>query len=387
VWQVSSEPDNAAELRQRIAETDAVIAAAPPDTADPEAREMLAEAFRERALALSRLGRHDESLQDWDTFLVIWSDVAPETIGNYDTILAEALDLKSRSLGAVERSEEAEAVDVELVERFSLDADPNIAVHVDLAMARRALALLNRRGSAAEALAVIDTLAARLDAASEAELAERADLLLTLSRALLGVFPNGLTSLVGGPAELALNVGADSVASLARLIDSRLPLPVLSELVIALGHRTPALLIRHRRRIAQAIDVAERVQTRLGDSDDAGLAAIERQANLMAALGRVFLGNPVAGFREVWNFEAGNDPAVVTAFTRLAAVHGRQPHWNHQLEAAAFLSLRARALVGDDPRLARIAYDDSIAEYLPERLSPQVRLLIRLIRPGAQATT
>jgi hypothetical protein len=173
------------------------------------------------------------------------------------------------------------------------------------------------------------------------------------------------------------------VAWLSGAVDTRLPVPACGAITAVLGQYTPRMLIRHRRRMAQAREVTDTVRARLARSDDPDLLVIDRRARLIGAYTRMFLGHPQDGYSEFWDFEPGNDPVAVRAFAEMAAEQAQRPGWLNQLGTAGLLGMRAHALVGDDPQLQRIAYDDSIERHLPERPALPVRVMVQLTRPGA----
>ncbi len=377
------EAERRQQLEEVIAHSDAIIAEWAEDLDDPVAAERVDIAHFKRARALRGLGRHQQSLEDWDRFLSSWGQRYPDATGRRRQRLAAALTLKCESLWFTGRRREASLLDEEVAERFGDDLDPNVRWLVLLALVRHAGRLLDRPGGVPEALGVSDQLITRFAEDPEERLADSVNLLLGHARSLMAVYRLGLAALLGATAETALNAGIEGAGALAARVGSAVTLPGLDELLRLSDRLRPAGLIRHRRRATQALAVCEAVLARLDAREDPELAALAVQARFVAGCALLQSGRPIEGFKVVSAIGANHDASTVRALSDMADLEAQKPGWMAQIGTAAMLSHRANSLVGEEPRLARLAYDDSVIERMPTDLSPLVRLAVRLMRPGA----
>ena len=122
----------------------------------------IGDAFNYRAKASYHLGRYDNALRDFDTFLELRPD---DAVGMFN---------KGVTLGALNRSEEELAVYDDVVRRFGTAAAPALQERVAKALVNKGLTLgaLNR---SEEALAVYDDVVRRFGTAVSSELREIAD--------------------------------------------------------------------------------------------------------------------------------------------------------------------------------------------------------------------
>ncbi len=370
-------------LEEVIAQSDAIIAQCADDLDDPVTAERADIAHFKRARALRGLGRHQQSLEDWDRFLSSWAQRHPDASGRRRQRLAAALTLKCESLWFTGRRHEAWLLDEEVAERFGDDLDPNVRWLVMLALVRRAGRLIDRTGGVPDALVLSDQLVTRFIDDPEERLAESVELLLGHARSLMAVYRLGIAALLGATAETALNAGIEGAGALAARVRSAIAVPGVGELLRASGRLTPAMLVRHRRRAAQALAVCEAVLTRLEGRDEPELASLAVQARFVAGCALLQCGRPIEGFKVVNAVGANHDSATVRALSDMADLEAQKPGWLGQIGTAAMLCHRANSLVGEEPKLARIAYDDSITERLGDDLAPVVRLVVALMRPGS----
>jgi hypothetical protein len=380
---VDAESEHREQLLATIAHSDAIIVGS-EDSENPEVRLAVAVAYVGRARALGELRRYRECLEDCDRFLIRWSELFPDPTGRQRLRLLAVLGIKRDALRVVGRREESLLLGAEITERFSDDTDPQVRTLVGFGLVRRAETLLALPGGVAEALAVSDVLLARFDDEPAENLADFAELLLVHVRNLLEIYHSGPARLIAGlGAETLVNTGAVAAQSLVTAISSAVDIPRTEGLMTSLGRLAPRTLVRHRRRITQAIVVTDAVRARFADYDDPDLRALEAKARILAASATFVSGHPLAGGRSLNAFEATGDSGAVQAFADLAAPDARRPSTIGQIEAVAYLRMRAMALVGEDPKLARIAFDDSVEARLPAVPSPLVRLFVRLVRPSA----
>jgi tetratricopeptide (TPR) repeat protein len=377
------EAERRRQLEEVIAQSDAIIAECADDLDDPVAADRADIAHFKRARALRGLGRHQQSLEDWDRFLSSWGQRYPNASGRPRQRLAAALTLKCESLWFTGRRREASLLDEEVAERFGDDLDPSVRWLVMLALVRRAGRLLDRPGGVGEALGVSDLLITRFLEDPQERLADSADLLLGHARSLMAVYRLGVVALLGATAETAVNAGIEGVGAVATRVGSMVNLPGADELLAASDRLRPAVTDENRRRAAQALAVCDAVLARLDGSDDPALATLAVQARFVAGCGLLQSGRPIEGFRVVNAIQANHDFPTVQALSDMADLEAQKPGWVAKVGTAAMLSHRANSLVGEDPRLARIAYDDSVAERLPAKLPLLVRLAVRLMRPGS----
>ncbi len=383
------EAERRRQLEEVVAQSDAIIAefaefAEALD--DPVAAERVDIAHFKRARALRGLGRHHQSLEDWDRFLVSWSQRHPDASGRRRQRLAAALTLKCESLWFTGRRREASLLDEEVAERFGDDLDPNVRWLVMLALVRRAGRLLNRPGGVPEALAVSDQLITRFLEDPEDRLAESVELLLGHARSLMAVYKLGIAALLGATAETALNAGLEGAGALAMRVGSVIDLPGVEDLLRASDRLRPAMMVRHRRSAAEALAVCEAVLVRLDGREERELAALAVQARFVAGCALLQSGRPIQGFKVVNAIGANHDPSTVQALSDMADLEAQKPGWLAQVGTAAMLSHRANSLVGEEPELARLAYDDSVSDRMGADLPPLVRLAVRLMRPGSRAS-
>jgi hypothetical protein len=376
------EAERRQQLEEVIAHSDAIIAEFADELDDPVAAERVDIAHFKRARALRGLGRHQQSLADWDRFLSSWSQRHPDASGRRRQRLAAALTLKCESLWFTGRRREASLLDEEVAERFGDDLDPNVRWLVMLALVRRAGRLLNWPGEVDGALFVSDQLITRFREDPDDRLAESTELLLGHARGLMAVYRIGVVALLGATAETALNAGIESAGALASRVSAAVDLPGVEDLLRLSDRLRPALLVRHRRRAAQALAVCEAVLVRLEGRTEPELATLAVQARFVAGCALLQSGRPIEGFRVVSAIQTNHDPPTVQALSDMADLEVQKPGWLAQMGAAAMLSHRANSLVGEEPVLARLAYDDSVVDRLGTDLPPLVRLAVRLMRPG-----
>lgn len=377
------EAERRQQLEEVIAHSAQIIAEFASELDDPVAAERVDIAHFKRARALRGLGRHQQSLEDWDRFLGSWSQRHPDASGRRRQRLAAALTLKCESLWFTGRRREASLLDEEVAERFGDDLDPNVRWLVMLALVRRAGRLLDRPEELDGALAVSDQLTARFLQEGEDRLAESAQLLLGHARSLMAVNRISLTTLLGATAEMALNAGLEGAGALAGRFGPALDGPRVRELLALSERLGPGPLMGHRRRATRALAVCQAVLVRLDGRAEADLASLAVQARFVAGCALLQSGRPIEGFRVIQAVQASHDSPTVQALSDMADLELRKPGWLAKIGAAAMLSHRANSLVGEEPKLARLAYDDSVVDRLGPDLPPLVRLAVALMRPAS----
>jgi hypothetical protein len=384
---MGTEAERRRQLEEVVAQSDAIIAEWAEDLDDPTAAERVDIAHFKRARALRALGRHQQSLEDWDRFLSSWVRRYPDASGRRRQRLAAALTLKCESLWFTGRRREASLLDEEVAERFGDDLDPSVRWLVLLSLVRRAGRLLDRPSGVGEALGVSDQLISRFLEDPEERLGDSVELLLGHARNLMAVYRLGVVAVLGATAETAVNAGIEGAGVLAARVSSLIALPGVDELLRASDRLRPAVLVRHRRRAAQALAVCDAVLIRIDGRTEPDLAALTVQARFVAGCALLQSGRPIEGFKVVNAIGADHAPSTVQALSDMADLEAQKPGWLAQIGTAAMLSHRANSLVGEEPRLARIAYDDSVADRMASDLPPLVRLAVRLMRPGGSDRT
>jgi hypothetical protein len=378
---MSSDTDRRRELEESIAESSEFIAAHGDVGADPVLGERLAVAHYRRARALKGLDRHREGLGDWDRFLQGWAALHPEPEGPRRTRLVVALALKSESLWRIGRRAESTLLDEEIAERFGRDEEPAVRWFVTMALIRRAQKLLRRPDGLEGALSASDALIRRFSDVEEERLEDAAELMLGHVRHLIALRGTSFTDFLTSLAEFALMSGIATTEALVEALGTRSGAFWLDAVGPLLERATPVTVRRHRRRQAQALKVLAALAERLEGRQDEDLAALAVQARFLSAAVVGGSGRMLEAIHQMEKVWAGRDRPTVQALAALAEREAHKASWMSQLNAITLLSRRATSLVGEDPRLARLAYEDSVAAQLGERLSPAVRLAVRLMRP------
>jgi hypothetical protein len=345
-----------------------------------------AKALARKAEDLRRLGRDDEASDVARAMLALCEMQEPTT--EVQRLTVWALGFMRSALGP-ERVVEKIAIDDQIIRRFGQVGDCVLRESVTYALARKTFLLLAQDDVDA-ALALSRVLEDRVRAEPEQTFKPLAELALELVIRLCQDAPPGIAHIGQVIAFSLLNaVEASVVFSVAKLGGlGRMPVKAPSErsLLAALQRAEdrlmPARWSRRRARLRLAVDLSRAVLARAGGSDDHELQPIAVTAEVVGSLAQTQLGHPPAAFRVVGRATKSGDPAVVQAFQRLAQRHQGATRTPGQLVQLAFLGLRAATLGHDDPKIARLAYDDSVSARAATPRSRVVRLFERLIRPG-----
>ena len=402
--------DRLAESEERLAELS--------DSPDPVAKRQITEALYSKGRALGKLSRPSEAIDVWDELLLRLA-VEPSGGARRDTLrvlsqkaldlarlgkqaeaaetadallaLSEAVDrpelvrlqvlaallLKLSAVAPGER-DKAAVINDEIVRRFASADEPVIHEQVTAASVRLGLLwlLADRVG---ETIDMSVGLAERFESAPDEVLAEEADLLNVYGRCLVGVAGTGWR----GAAESAAFLSVSVATWLGRSLIERLgrPLDQRSD-----GMRMmPARWKLARRRIEAAIQLQERVTSRIGSTVDLELQRAATVSRIQTAGARIVLGDITHGWSELSPIVDSSDPATVQALQTLAANLRGRSDLAGQLDELLTLSWRADALGGGDVKIQQIAYEDSIKPLVADTRHRSVRWLAALMAPGALA--
>ncbi len=149
--------------------------------------------------------------------------------------------------------------------------------------------------------------------------------------------------------------------------------------------RAPGLgsIIERRRRMEQAIAVSRALITRYESTEDAGLRQLVARVRILEAAALVFSGHVGQGFQAFDMLTKSGDEAVAEAFRAFAAESKSEGGFYGEFGSISSLSHRARTLGQGDPRITRIAYEESTRS--GTRGSPSTRtgaIMARLLTPG-----
>ncbi len=400
------------------------------DSRDPVARRRVALAFYRKGLALLGLERYRESMDVWDEVIDRFSADPPtarplialeamnnksdalrcvsrftdaialaesaaarceqmEATGELGRVLLRSLEAKRAALVAAAGNElRAAAVDGEIARRFGDAHDPELREHVALALSHQSAALLQAH-RVDQALSVSRDLVGRFSAEPEATLVPVTEIVVAHIKILANI---GAPSLGGGAGVVlfaltnaSTKLLKDAVATFQRHQPLSLAgVPAARSLIepgSVLARRAfPAACQLRRRRLEQAIMVTDAVLDRIAAKDDADLQRLAATARIAAASCDVILGRIRDGLQQMQAMTDSWRPDVVKAYQHLASEHQRGGRLAQRIGAVSLLALRAQTLGHDDPRVAQIAYDDSIAAN--HSLSDATtKLVARLLRP------
>lgn len=391
---------------------------------DPVAQREIAEALLAKGKALRELGRLPESIEVWDElvrrFAAEPSDGAQrlvlralfrkaldlgrlgeevQAVETADALLAlaDSLDqteeVRSKILSALlvklttVRSDDREAIaaiDEEIIRRFAYSTDPRAGVYVTTALVRTGLFRLLENefdGAIQTSLA----LGERLETCPEETLVAEADLVNDYAHSLAGVTGTDWRGMTEAFAFATVNtatwVRKNLVERLSTFRAIRLVAP-LRNTPRAHGIRvTPAHWPESRRRIESAVELLQRVISRIGQDPDPELQRTATVARIQTAQARLVLGNIRQALRELNTLFDSSDPVTVQALqTMTGRLRGRSD-LPAQLNELSMLSWRAQVLGQGDSQIQQIAYQDSIEPLVSDTTHRSVRWLAALLKP------
>lgn len=398
--------------------------------ADPVAQRRVMDALLRKAGALGKLGRYDGRIGVWDEMTRVFEDDPPP---GRPLIVLQATAAKASDLLRLDRFAMALEVAKNVVDGCA-EHDQTRAVRLlavqALAIERDALAKMGRE---AEALGVDDQIVGRFFDAEEPELrryvtralsfrsralwrANRVEDALEVSRLLVAWFERELEDSlpdisrivvddlfrlvrIGGPDlqgvawfvfVAAVNSGSVALTRTIALLalpdlSSVLSTPSIERVISSMRSLAraamPARLTRSRHRLAQALEESQAVIRRLDGAHDPQLQQLAGMAQITQGAALVALGHPRTGARTLQLLTSGDQPPKIQAWQQLAAMFARGPHRFGKVGAASALSLRADALAAGNPRIARIAYDDSMHDNAVTDRSILVKLIAWGLRP------
>ena len=391
-------------LEAMIAASDEVLAQ-DGDSPDPVAQREVTKALATKAVALGQLGRLEDSLHVWDELIfrcagqssaaapliaaraalykaralqqdgrhhlavqaadeaLRWFDRAGTSSGA-DLTIAEALVVKTWALTASTDTAGAVNAAAQLAVRFEDRETPDLRRQVAWALQHQSWLLLHE-GRVEEALAVGDRLIARLADEPPESLPTVAGIVNRHSANLLKIGAMNPAAVV----RFLLTIAASTAIEATGIAETVFPPEVAQA----------------RRRAGQALQAGRAVLARAHAGDDAELRRAAAEAELTSGTAQILCGHPRAGYRAFERFGSRGDTDAVQAFQRLT--RSTQPDQTvlGQLGTVSNLTLRARMLGGGDPRIAQLAFDDSVADH-PALTSPGLltRLYARWQRPSTR---
>ena len=420
-------------LWARVAECDAVLREE-GDSPDPVSRRRVAVALDHKARALAGLGRHEECAEVLEGVVSLFADeplvggelfiarvllnkgLALGRAGRHEAavvaldealerceqeckdgrdgraVAVRALSAKSEALSRLEAVEAASAVDWEIVRRFGEAGEPELRTRVAVALTRRAWWLLSEH-RVDEALEVGDQLLRRFRSETDPEVqASLREILLRHTRTLLRVGSPRSESV----AKNAVVVLAGSVGEGARLLGRRLRLDrvgrttewlkrssVVPAAERAVRRGVPTFLTEQRKRAAQAQMAAGAVIDCFGEGVDRDQERMVATARIYSAVAAMLLGHVIESFRAFGALTGSGQEAVAEAFRAQAANVTTDAGLIAQFGAVANLHHRARTLGQGDPRITRIAFEESVRADAPGSPSSRAgRWFARLMAPG-----
>jgi tetratricopeptide (TPR) repeat protein len=328
-------------------------------------------ALSQKASDLWRLGHQAEAVQTADALLALSETVDRPELVRFCVLIALVVKLSAVAPG---ERDEAIAINEEMVRRLASAAEPLIHKQVTTALVSLGLSGL-LSGRAEDTIDMSVALAERFESAPDEVLAEEADLLNRYGRGLSAIAGTGWRGLGDRVGFLSLSV----VTWIGRSLLKRMGRPVDSA-------RDPRMMPSGwkpaQRRLKAAIEMQERLTSRIGSSPDPELERAATISRMQTASARIALGDITRGWRELSPMVDSSDPASAQALHTLAAnVRGRSGIAS-QLDELLLLSLRAEALGGGDVKIQQIAYEDSIQPLVAETRHRSVRWTAALMTPG-----
>lgn len=394
------------------------------DSPDPIAQREIGDALYSRGRALSALGRWPEAMEVWDELLrrlaiessggsqrlvlrvllhkaihLARADQRTEAVDAADAVLAlsAAIDepdrVRSQVLAALllkgslldpEETEAAAEISAEIIQRFAESDDP--AIHKEVTSAIVQIGLLRLlQNRADDAIQMSRGLAQRLANAPEEVLAAEADLANLYGRSLVGTAGTDLRAkaqaLAFGSVNVAIWIWRVLVERLAGFgSDSSIksPRPRGSA---DLTRIMPTRWGQAHSRIEAAIELQERVVSRIGSERGPELRPAETVARIQIAAARLILGDLRQGWYELNPFLASSDPATIQALQTVAATLRGSSGLAGQLDEQGTLSWLTQAPGQGDTKVRQVAHDDS-ARALPDHTTYRsIRRLAALLWP------
>jgi hypothetical protein len=193
---------------------------------------------------------------------------------------------------------------------------------------------------------------------------------------------------VGGYAAAALTGLLANAATLAGSALARVPsrtrarLPGRSWVAAVDAALVPPAVQRLRLRLPQARRVGEALIERLGALDDPDAGPLLARVELYVAACAGFMGAFLEATGRMDALVSRQDPDVAAAFEHAVDNIDDPRTLISRIIAVGTLARRAEALVGDDPALVRIAFEDSVAAKIPGAERWPLRWVVALLKPG-----
>jgi hypothetical protein len=397
------------------------------DSPDPVAQRQIRDALYAKGKALSGLARPSEAVEVWDELLrrlavepsstaqrivlrvllhkaidLVHSGEQVQAVNAADAVLTlsasvdqpdlvrwqvlAALLLKGSVLAREER-EAAAAICTEIIHRFA-DSD-NAVIHEQVTAALVRMGVLRLlENEADDAIRLSPALAERLENAPEDVLAAEADLATVYGRCLIGFAGTDLWAMTGALAFISVNIAIGLWTACVERLNGLAAAPPIKpprhRSLAYSGRVMPTGWQLARRRIEAAIELQERVVSRIGIDPDPELQRVAIVARIQTVGARMVLGDLRQGWRELSPLLDSSDPATIQALQSIAAnLRGRSDLLG-QLDELSTLSWRAQALGQGDVKIERIAYEDSIKPLLADTTHRSVRWLAALLRPDRE---
>jgi hypothetical protein len=368
---------SAKELTQMLENCSAYLAKHDAASADPADPTRVATMRMAIVYALSELERIEESLVAASTLAAYCADHEPAELD--PKYLIYALNSKATALARLKRIDEAAEIYAEIIVRYNESGDPAVRTTAALAMGARSRLLMRDPDAFAQGIAVSEELVEMLLNEPDDDALEIAEIAVQHMLMLLSYDGGSL----GAITVLATQGLLANVATAWRTVARHLPEPIATPLarVSARGNlgQVPQF-VDITARTEQARRVGQAVVSRVASLDDPRAARLSAKAEMLGVVFSWILGDIVGGMRRLEALNNRHDPAVAAVYDQMLDDLDLSTQLG-QIRATMLLNQRAEALIGDDPGLARLAYQDSVAGRLPAARSWPVRGAVAFFTP------
>jgi hypothetical protein len=337
-----------------------------------------------KGIDLAHLGEQVPAVDAADAVLTLSASVDQPEMVRWQVLAA--LLLKGSLLGPEEREATA-AICTEIIHRFA-ESDESV-IHEQVTAALMRIGVLRLlEDQADDAIGLSSALAERLENAPEDALAAEADLGTFYGRCLIGCGGTDLRAMAGALAFISVNI---AIWLWTAFVERPNGLGAASPITpphypsnAYVSRLMPPRWKQAHRRIEAAIELQERVVSRIGADPDPELQRVATVARIQTACARVVLGDLRQGWRELSPLVDSSDPATVQALQSIAARLRGRSDLPGQLDELTTLSWRAQALGQGDTKIEQIAYEDSIKPLLAETTHRSIRWLAAVLRPDQE---
>jgi hypothetical protein len=412
-------------LKEQIEECDAVIRDE-GNSADPVARRRVTEALRAKAMALGELGRYEGRVAVWDALIARHAEgpadsdplfldririnkamdlrrtgrdqeaidsladvrrrhAGPAHDPQSRLVSVHALALTRDALTSLRRYEDASALDDEIIRRFADASEPELHRRVAYALAHRTYVRL-REGRIQDALDDGDALLARFEAETDPDVRRRiGEVMLDHVQTLLRTGSAGPRWIAGSIGLILIGALCEGGLHLCKRLRIAPALAPRDQRVGRVLNSPPGMasVIDKRRRMKQALAVSRALVDRFGSAEEPDLRQLVARARIFEAAALGLLGRLREAGRVFDVLTKSGDEAVAEAFRTFAIAVKSEGGVRGEFGSVSHLFHRAATLGQGDPRMTRIAYEESTSPGTPG--SPSTRagaLMARLLTPG-----